>query len=109
MQGFFSTNKLEGLLGTLLLTLHPHTREQVTFPRQHRQGSLSDSGTLLSLFFFIVLLAYIQYPLLRFSHPEQGPEIEGAPFEKQKLNVIVILINILQRHEEKQIKKHERK
>lgn len=35
--------------------------------------------------------------------------MEVAPFERQKLNAIVILINILQRHEEKQIKKDERK
>lgn len=48
----FSTNKLEGLLGTLLLTMHPHTGEEVTFPLQHRQGSLSDSGTLLSFTYF---------------------------------------------------------
>jgi len=35
--------------------------------------------------------------------------MEVAPFERQKLNVIVILINTLQSHEEKQIKKDERK
>lgn len=35
--------------------------------------------------------------------------MEVAPFERQKLNAIVILINILQRHEEKQIKKDEKK
>lgn len=27
--GFFTTNKLEGLLGTLLITMHPHTGEQL--------------------------------------------------------------------------------
>lgn len=49
---FFLTNKLEGLLGTLLLTMHPHAGEQVTFPLQHRQGNLilaHYSASLISL------------------------------------------------------------